>query len=415
MYDAFGPRINGKRAVSWLSARDPQDHTAIKRPIAGAYALSRISGYEPLVDEVISNFVARLNSEFAVEHKRPCDMAAWMRFYAYDVITHLTLGKSLGFLDNGVDVENFMQQSDKNLSLTALLSTMPWTAKLFKFNPIVGYFEKANTLFPVFSQHQISKRIAGFQDESSVRQSTEGKSSAFRTTDFLDLFLEASRIQRPPGYNYRLLMEWTLVNIMGGADTTAIALAAILYYLLKSPIKKQKLLKELHAANLPHPVSWKTSQQLPYLDACIKEAQRKHPVIGLGLGRAATGLEMPDGFTLDCGTNVSMNPWVINKQQLFGDDVDSYIPERWLRHPDENEMEYKKRLNLWRRSDLFFGSGERSCTGRYIALLAMYKLIPTLLLEFEIELEHPETEWTTINRWTVRQENMLCKLQPTSH
>ncbi|KAL9106661.1 MAG: hypothetical protein Q9227_008313 [Pyrenula ochraceoflavens] len=433
MYDAFGPRINGRREVSWLSVRNPLDHAAIKKPIAGAYAFSIILEYEPLVDEVISRFLKRLDSEFAAQSGRICDMAFWMRFcmperctiavdadlsiVAYDVITHLTLGESLGFLDKGVDVQGFMQQSDKNLSLTALLSTMPWTAKIFKFNPIVGYFEKTNTLFPVFAQRQIAKRIAKLQHNNS--RNDEKNSSKPRARPFLDRFLEAARTDKPPSYDHRLLMEWTLVNIMAGADTTAIALSAILYYLLKSPSKKSKLLKELRAANLSHPVSWKESQKLPYLDACIKEAFRLHPVIGLGLGREASSsssssLKMPDGFTLHPGTNVSMNPWVVNRQRsLFGDDVDKFIPERWLRRcSEESEEEYRERLNVWKRSDLFFGGGgSRSCTGKYIALMETYKLIPTILLEFDINLEHPETEWKTINRWTVRQEDMFCTIR----
>lgn len=79
MYDAFAPRINGKRSTWWLSARDPQDVATIKKPIAAAYSFSTVSDYEPLVDEMITKFISRLDEEFAQQKGRVCDMALWLR------------------------------------------------------------------------------------------------------------------------------------------------------------------------------------------------------------------------------------------------------------------------------------------------------------------------------------------------
>lgn len=95
---------------------------------------------------------------------------------------------------------------------------------------------------------------------------------------------------------------------------------------------------------------------------------------------------LPDGYILPAGTNVSMNPWVINRHPLFGDAVDDFIPERWLQQPREAEAEYQKRIGQMKRADLVFGGGVRACTGRYVSFLEMYKLIPTLLMEYEIGL-----------------------------
>lgn len=117
-------------------------------------------------------------------------------------------------------------------------------------------------MFPSFAQAQFRKRLAEL--ERSKSSSTPSQS---RTRDFLDRFLDAARIPEPPGYNYYLLTDWTLVSAMAGADTTAIGLRAMVYYLLKSPAKKARLLAELGSARLSVPVTWKQSQQLPYLDA----------------------------------------------------------------------------------------------------------------------------------------------------
>ena len=44
--------------------------------------------------------------------------------------------------------------------------------------------------------------------------------------------------------------------------------------------------------------------------------------------------------------------------------------------------------------------------------LEIYKLVPTFLRNFEVELETPNTEWQTFNVWFVRQLNFNTKFKP---
>lgn len=286
---------------------------------------------------------------------------------------------------------------------------MPCTAYLVKHNPIIGFFQKDQYVFPSFCAKQIQARI------DSRKALKDGEIPGSKTTpkDFLDRFLDAASTKTPPGYDFPLLMTWTLANIMAGGDTTAAALTAVLYYVLKTPRCKAKLLKEVRSANMQCPVSWSDSQRLPYLDACIKEAFRVHPAIGMGLERTTTasGLQMPDGYTVPAGTDVSMNAWVINRQAIFGENVDEFVPERWLQHTDKPETIdiFNERIARMRRADLVFGAGSRACTGKYVSMLEIYKIIPTLLLEFEFDID--DVPWLTINRWFVRQTNVRCRIK----
>lgn len=104
----------------------------------------------------------------------------------------------------------------------------------------------------------------------------------------------------------------------------------------------KRLLDEIHdahaAGNLSPIVSWKESRQLPYLDACIKEAGRLHPPFGLNLERVVPpgGLEVC-GQHLPGGTVVGMNGWVVHRDRdVFGQDASSWRPERWLEGDEEN-------------------------------------------------------------------------------
>ena len=132
------------------------------------------------------------------------------------------------------------------------------------------------------------------------------------------------------------LITWTNSNIQAGSDTTGILLSAILYYLLKNPESMARLRKELSAAPINHSstdfISWKESQSLPYLDACIKEASRLHPPIAFPLERTvpAEGA-MVCGQHLPGGTLVAMSTWAVNRdRETFGEDADRWRPERWL-------------------------------------------------------------------------------------
>ena len=95
-----------------------------------------------------------------------------------------------------------------------------------------------------------------------------------------------------------------------------------------------RLLHELNNTPNPlsSPVAWRQSRDLPYLDACIKEAGRLHPPFGLPLERVVP----PEGAVicgefLKGGTVVGISAWVIHRdRETFGEDCDEWKPERWL-------------------------------------------------------------------------------------
>jgi len=67
-------------------------------------------------------------------------------------------------------------------------------------------------------------------------------------------------------------------NIFAGSDTTAISTRAIIYYLLKNPIAKQKLVDEVddrkRQGRLSDPVKLAEADSMPYLQAVMYEALR---------------------------------------------------------------------------------------------------------------------------------------------
>jgi cytochrome P450 len=130
-----------------------------------------------------------------------------------------------------------------------------------------------------------------------------------------------------------------------------------------------------------------------------------------------SGLTLPDGSFVPPGTTVGINPFVVHRnKKVWGDDAETYRPERWLQGhapgpKDETEGAYRERLKLFNASDLTFGGGSRICIGRNLAQLEVYKIIATLVSRFEIELVDPDREWQVTGSWFPRQKGIKCRLR----
>jgi cytochrome P450 len=161
-------------------------------------------------------------------------------------------------------------------------------------------------------------------------------------------------------------------------------------------------------------VSFKSAKEFPYLEAVVREAMRCHPAVAMLLERYVPegGLVLPDGSVIPAGSIVGLNPYVVARNRsVWGDDAEEFRPERWLRDESlEMEDEYQERLKVMNSADFVFGGGSRSCIGKHLALLQVYKVISTLVARFDIELAYPEKEWDTHNSLFVRQAGFEVKL-----
>lgn len=201
-------------------------------------------------------------------------------------------------------------------------------------------------------------------------------------------------------------------NIGAGSDTTAITLSSILYHLVKYPQTYQRLQNEIDTAaregRVSDPVTFKETQDLPYLQAVIKEALRIHPATGFPLARVVPrgGSTIANQF-IPAGSTVGINSWVAHRNtSVYGPDAGQWRPERWL------EIEEQGRGAEVEKYALAFGLGSRTCIGKNISLLEMSKLVPQLVRKFEFQLgEELEREGLkSCNRWFVKQMNFKGKV-----
>ena len=85
------------------------------------------------------------------------------------------------------------------------------------------------------------------------------------------------------------------------------------------------------------------------------------------------------GSLIPGGTIVGVNAWVVQRDRgVFGVDADEYRPERWLGPPEQVKQMEKTMFQ--------FGAGDHICLGKNISLEEIYKLVPSLMQNFEVGL-----------------------------
>ncbi len=407
----------------------------MKRPIVKYYSLSSVLALEPHMDKVIEDFCTHLDTRFIKGPDGPKDinLGEWVAFCesflcllswlhqgspsyvgrktnhiplldAWDLISSVTFSHRFGYMDKGYDFDGTIAIADKALDYFATVGQIPSLDFLLDKNPImrIGPPNLSNA-----TRIALENLIARLQ----------GKDPHFdpKTPDYLQHFID-SKTENPDLVDDGVIMGYLLVNILAGADTTAITIRAVFYYVLRDPDVYRKLVAEILASDLDpeRPAPYNTARALPYLEAVCREAMRLHPAVAMLLERYVpeTGLTLPDGSFVPGGAAVGINPYVVGRNKgVWGPDADEFRPERWLRAKDEGEETYRLRLRQMNGADLTFGGGSRVCTGRNLATLEVYKVVATLVRRYEIQLADPTREWHVTCSWFPRQEGIICKIQ----
>lgn len=216
------------------------------------------------------------------------------------------------------------------------MTQLPWLDWLLHKNRLANLI-RSEAISPLLMY--VLKRIGERQyvrpDMSHDGTALEpGKNGPDAGGDFLSYFLRAQEkdAHKVP---MRFVSTWTLANILGGSDSTASVLRSVVCFLVEHPeameIARAELLQEDRTISYPVP-KWCELQNLPFLDACIKESVRLEPPFAMVLERVVP----PGGVTI-CGsfypggTVVGMSPYITNRYKpTWGDDAEIWRPNRWL-------------------------------------------------------------------------------------
>lgn len=200
-------------------------------------------------------------------------------------------------MDAGADDGSF-RQIEWALRSAAWIGQVPW---LYWTNDFLA---------PIIGNHLGINARHGSLRTFAAREINNRKDRGSDHQDLLDKLLEV-RKEKPGEMDDMGVLSMATSNIFAGSDTTAISLRSIIYYLLKNPDYKRRLVEEIDArksqGKLSTLVTLEESKHMPYLQACMYEALRCHPAVGMSLPRVTPsggididGYFMPEGVRACC-------------------------------------------------------------------------------------------------------------------
>ena len=126
-YSTMVPTYKDEPLDSVFSARDPEYHRRLKRPVAQLFSMSNMRNYEPYADECTDIFIKTM---LELQGQK-IDLSDWLQWYAFDVIGCITFQRRFGFMEQRRDIDNMMRETRAALSYFKVVGQYPalhsWT------------------------------------------------------------------------------------------------------------------------------------------------------------------------------------------------------------------------------------------------------------------------------------------------
>lgn len=190
----------------------------------------------------------------------------------------------------------------------------------------------------------------------------------------------------PETVNDTIIISYLMINLLAGAETTAVPLRSVFYYILQQPAVWARLRQGLDTIvkDKIKPVTWRDARLSPYLEVVMREATRMLPGVAMNLERYVPegGLVIPpvptsggnrndapaavaeNGMFFPAGTIVGINPYVMAcNTSVYGADVDVFWPEHW-QGVEEPEPPYHVQLIAMNAADLRSALARASASAR---------------------------------------------------
>ncbi|RHZ50537.1 hypothetical protein CDV55_103176 [Aspergillus turcosus] len=214
-----------------------------------------------------------------------------------------------------------------------------------------------------------------------------------------------------------------------GADTTANQILTLILALAKYPKVQEKARKEIDAVcGTKRAPLFSDFENLPYINAIVKEGLRWRPTSDLGLPHTVTKDDWYNGMLIPKGSTIFVGVWAMHHDEKYYPDHDTFNPDRFVNHPKlandyavgpNYENRDKWRLSTkhgsWLTSILHhygYGGGRRICPGIHLAERSMWRITAKLLWAFEFEEPiDPETgKVKPLDPNAYTSANLVCPL-----
>lgn len=339
--------------------RDEDAHTLLRSKMVAGYSGKENLSMETTIETNISRLVDLIERKYISTSRqyRPMDWGQKGQFFTLDVISDLAFGEALGYLERDDDQYDYIKITTASIPAMLILSCIPTLANIIQSRFLRFLLPKETDKIGFGAFIGVTNRVVAsrFKPDTPEQQ------------DMLGSFIRH-------GLNQEEASGEAVLQIVAGSDTSATTIRSVMLYLMSTPRAYKKLQTEIDeaiaAGKISSPIQDSEARQLPYLQAVIKEALRMLPPAG-----GAFFKEVPAGGDVICGkfvpagTQVGSSVLAIHHdKKTFGEDAESFRPERWL----DKDVERVERMR--QTVDMVFHSGKWQCPGKTVALMEFNKI-----------------------------------------
>ena len=259
----------------------------------------------------------------------------------------------------------FKNGLDQIIISLRLIPFIGWINKLLKLN--LNKPKSTRFFIQIVTDIIAERRRTGLKKNDLIDLMLDCMNQEDNSNDMGEATGKHTRSKDNKSIDDNILIATAMIFLIAGYDTTSLTLSFLAYELAKHPDAQNRLQQEIDEAyedvddsnaQLPE---YTTIQNLSYLDNCIMETLRLHPVVG-DIIRTCTQDTKIDGvdhmFRKDDMVSIS----AIGIQQ-----DERYYPNPGQYNPDNFSKEARAQRDPY--TFLSFGQGPRNCIGMRFALL----------------------------------------------
>ena len=338
-----------------------------RRMVMQGFAPHAIKAYFPALVQVALRLEQRWLT--AARAQQTISLSADLKRYTVDIIAGLAFGTEVNTIDSGDDVIQGHLDNIFNGIARRVYSLVPYW-RWFKL-PVDRRLDR--------SVAAVREAVLGFIATARERMAADPALRS-RPGNLLEAMLAAAD-EAGSGVDDATVAGNVQTMLLAGEDTTANTIGWLIHLLHAHPEALARAQEEVRRI-APACAAYSIEQMdaMLYLDACAQEAMRLKPVAPF-LPVEATRETMVGDVRVPERTLV----WCVLRHESMAaahfPQPALFDPARWLapRDGEANASRADKRMSVP------FGSGPRTCPGRYLALLEIKIALAMLLGRFDIE------------------------------
>ncbi|KIX95653.1 uncharacterized protein Z520_08773 [Fonsecaea multimorphosa CBS 102226] len=289
--------------------------------------------------------------------------------YTIDSATEFLFGQSVGSLKKMESELNFAQAFNDAQNAIILRATLG-PLNLFYHDRRA---ERSERICRDFAQQFVEQALYAVE---SGKDAMEKRQPETERQKYIFLHQLAWRTS-----DKRRILDELMNVLLAGRDTTASLLSNLFFMLAKHPAIWDKVRRDIAGLQGRVP-TYEDLRSLKYVQCCINESLRLHPVVPRNQREAVRDTVLPVGGGKDGlspvfvpkGTRVCYNIYAMHRRSdFYGPDADTFRPERWETGRLQPRWEY-----------LPFNGGPRICLGQQYALIEVAYVVVRMAQEFRV-------------------------------